>query len=332
MKIAYGKLQGHLRNGLKGIYVVSGDEPLQHREACELIIETARSQGYDDHQILNADNALDWQQLGYLQQSQSLFAEKKIIDLRVDQGRPGSEGSKALLAYLSQPNRDCLLLVRLPFMNRKMASAKWYKSLEKVADVVTVWPPRDHEMTQWLQSRARKRHLEIHPDAARLIMHATEGNLLAADQWLERLSLDHDSGVLDLATVRSLMVDDAQFETNNLVKYLLQGDVRSVIRVWSHLRAMNEPLPLVVWVLADAFRQASRISDPDHSMPHGNIRQEWLGLYRQAAQRVPPSGWNRGLQELAELDRISKGVSGGDAWQALLKIVIGVTSRPSIWF
>ena len=41
----------------------------------------------------------------------SLFAERKIIDLRLPSGKPGKEGGAALVEYAERPPEDTVLLI-----------------------------------------------------------------------------------------------------------------------------------------------------------------------------------------------------------------------------
>ena len=52
-----------------------------------------------------------WNELTESAGSLSIFADKKIIDLRLPTGTPGAEGSKALIAYCERLPEDTLLLI-----------------------------------------------------------------------------------------------------------------------------------------------------------------------------------------------------------------------------
>ena len=62
--------------------------------------------------------------------SMSLFADKKILELRITNGKPGDQGSKALCELCENLNQDNLLLVILPKLDKNAQRSKWVKALE----------------------------------------------------------------------------------------------------------------------------------------------------------------------------------------------------------
>ena len=43
--------------------------------------------------------------------SLSIFSDRKIIDLRISSGKPGTEGAKAIVKYCENPPEDTMLLI-----------------------------------------------------------------------------------------------------------------------------------------------------------------------------------------------------------------------------
>ncbi len=114
MRVRPHELSTHLqRQGIAPIYLISGDEPLQMNETADTVRSLARQQGYSEREVLEADARFDWNILTAEANSLSLFAEKRIIDLRIPSGKPGREGGKALAEYAARPPEDTLLLVTL---------------------------------------------------------------------------------------------------------------------------------------------------------------------------------------------------------------------------
>ena len=109
MKLTPAQLGKHLQGPLAPVYVVSGDEPLLCQEACDAIREAARSQGFDERQVFHVEANFDWGQLYEAGASLSLFAEKRLIELRLPSGKPGDKGASALLDYLARPAEDTVL-------------------------------------------------------------------------------------------------------------------------------------------------------------------------------------------------------------------------------
>jgi|GEM_PF-5125455 len=189
MRSTFDKLPGLLANGLHPVYLISGDEPLQQQGAADAVRAAARDAGYLTRELLEVDARFDWSSLAAASNSQSLFAERRIIELRVPNGKPGKPGGDALRAYLERPPEDTLLLIVAGKVDASGQKSAWYKAIDAAGVCVAVWPPRQHELAKWVAQRMRMHGLKADRQAAQLVAERTEGNLLAADQEIRKLVL-----------------------------------------------------------------------------------------------------------------------------------------------
>ena len=98
MRLRPDQLNNHLqKSNLAPIYFVSGDEPLQKLECVDQLRMSARSQGYDERLVFNVDKSFDWNSINDASANLSLFASRRIIELRMNSPKPGKEGGKVLL-------------------------------------------------------------------------------------------------------------------------------------------------------------------------------------------------------------------------------------------
>ena len=72
-----------LGKGLRPIYLVSGDEELLLNEFSDQLISKARSQGFTERKIMHVERGFSWKNLEQELSSMSLFAEKRILELRL---------------------------------------------------------------------------------------------------------------------------------------------------------------------------------------------------------------------------------------------------------
>ena len=131
MKLNAPQLGKQLKEELAPVYVVSGDDPLLCGEACDLIRQACRAAGSEERQVFDVDRSFDWAQLYEASHSLSLFAQKRLLELRLPSGKPGDAGAKALLAYLEQPAEDTTLLISLPKLDGSTQRSKWAKKSKK---------------------------------------------------------------------------------------------------------------------------------------------------------------------------------------------------------
>ena len=189
MRIRPEQLERHLDRGLASVYVVHGDEPLQREESLDAIRSAARAAGFGERIVLHADSDFDWSELRAHAASLSLFAERRLIDLRIPGGSPGKDGGPALAQYAASPPPDMVLLLSCGRLDRRSTSTKWFKALEGAGDVVEVYPVRARDLPRWIAARSATRGMAIERDAAEALAERSEGNLLACAQEIDKLCL-----------------------------------------------------------------------------------------------------------------------------------------------
>src|ERR671935_1837120 len=114
MQLRSGELGAQLAKSLLPAYVIHGDEPLLAMEAADAVRAAARRSGYTEREVLEPGRGYDWSEFTHAMGSLSLFAAKKIVELRLPSSKPGPQGSAAIGAYCERPDADQLLLVTLP--------------------------------------------------------------------------------------------------------------------------------------------------------------------------------------------------------------------------
>lgn len=225
-KLRPEQLSSALQKQLAPIYLISGDEPLLVQEACDQIRSSARQQGFNERVLYHGDKSFDWSQLLSEANSLSLFADRKILELRIDNGKPGDAGSKALVEYASQPSEDNLLLIVTPKLDGNAQRSKWFKALDKVGVTVQIWPINEQQLPHWLEQRLRTAGLNADRDTISLLAAQVEGNLLAAAQEVEKLKLLAPEGQVTPEMVSGMVTDSARYDVFSLIDKALHGDSR----------------------------------------------------------------------------------------------------------
>ena len=178
MRLYPERLAAHLDEGLAPIYLISGDEPLQVQESRDLVVAHARRAGYDVRQIFETGSGFEWSQLLAESAALSLFSERKILDIRIANGKPGGEGSKALSAYCANPSPDTLLILSAPRLESAQLNSKWYKAIDGLGIVVNVWPIPVERLPQWLSQRMHRAGLNATSEAVTLLAERVDQTLI----------------------------------------------------------------------------------------------------------------------------------------------------------
>jgi DNA polymerase-3 subunit delta len=337
MRLRFESLTSHVQQALLPIYWVSGDEPFQLDEACKLLRQAALQQGYSERQVYHVERGFNWEQLRQSADSLSLFAERKVIELRMPSAKPGSDGSKALQEYAAHAPADTLLLIVSGKLEPAAQKSKWFTAVEAAGAWLQIWPIETARLPQWLAQRMQGRGLQATPEALRLLSECSEGNLLAADQELEKLLLLYGPGTLDLAKVQAAVTDSARFDIFGFVDEALAGHHDRLARVLFGLRAEGVEAVLVLWALAREIRGLAQMArscasgaGPDQAMAAMRVWEKRKPLIRKALSRGDAVRWEQLLNRCGHLDRMIKGQETGRVWDELLELALGVAGRPAI--
>ncbi len=330
MKLQLNQLSSHLSNKLAPCYLVTGDEHLLVDEALDAIRAAAREQGFTSREVhVGAATGFDWQTLGAAGANLSLFAERRIVELRLPTGKPGRVGSQAIADFVEQLSPDLVLIVSTPKLDRSNSNAKWVKALAAAGAHLTIWPVGVRELPGWIGDRMRRVGLKPSREAVAMIADRVEGNLLAASQEIEKLRLLLGEGEVTDTDVSRAVANSSRFDVYKLADASLAGDARRALRILAGLREAGVEPVLVMWSLTKELRALARVSDSlraDRDMG-GAMRKAGVWNARQPLVRSCVARHGRDdfyqlLKAAGRADAASKGQGPGDAWQMAADILL----------
>lgn len=331
MKLYPEKLAGHLQKQLLPVYLVSGDEPLLVQECGDMIRASARAAGCNEREVYDAGAKFDWNELLGGASAMSLFAERKLTELRLPSGKPGAEGSKALCEYLEMAGGDDVLLIIAGKIDRQSTNSKWYKALDKAGAVIQLWPVSPQELPRWLGQRIRAAGLRIDNEALQLLAERVEGNLLAAVQEVEKLKLLANDDHITVDTITQGVLDNARYNLFGMVDSALAGDAAGSLRMLRGLRGEGSEASVVLWALAREIRAlADMRSDCDRGQSVQQVlaaRRVWknrIPLVQGALQRHNRASLAALVERAAATDGSIKGFADGNPWDNLESLVTGL--------
>lgn len=328
------QLAAHLDRDLKAVYVIYGDEPLLVIEAADAIRAAARRKGFDEREVLTAIAGFNWNELHLATGNMSLFGGRQLIDLRIPTGKPGREGGKAIQDYCARPSPDALLLVTLPGLDWTEEKATWLKALTEAGVAVKLIPPNLAELPAWIAGRLRRQQQKTGNDALRFIAERVEGNLLAAHQEIQKLALLYPEGELSLQQIQEAVLNVARYDLDGLREALLSGDVARLTRTLDGLQQEGEAPPLVLWAMTEEVRALAQVkAGQKQGQPVDALLKEarvWgarQSLFKRALPRIKESTANAALEDAARIDRMIKGIGGGDGWTEFLRLGLGLAGH-----
>jgi len=340
MKLAPDRLAAQLGQTLGALYVVHGDEPLLVSEAGDTVRAAARSKGFDEREILVSGPGFGWESLFESTGTLSLFGSRKVVDLRIPNGKPGKDGGDALkqMAERTPPQADDVItLVTLPELDWATRKTAWFVALENHGTVVECNAPPREQLPRWIAMRLAAQQQSAPADALAFIAEHVEGNLLAAHQELSKLALLHPPGELSLDDVRDAVLDVARYSVEHLRMAVLEGNAARCSRLLEGLAGEGTAPPLVLWTLANEIRTLARVQSAQHrGQPvAAAFKAERVfddrrrNALQKALGRLGAGPVRAALAHAARIDRIIKGIAPGDAWDECLRLCLRLCGRPA---
>lgn len=327
MKISGDNLNTALAKGVGHIYLVSGDEPLLVNEAADAIRAKARAQGFTERELHVVERGFDWQALLSGSRALSLFAERKILEIRLS-GAPGEQGADVLVSLAADPSPDTLVLVITGKLDGRTLNSRWVNAIDKHGVVVQVWPVELARLPAWIRERLARHGLKADPAAAALLAERVEGNLLAAHQEVEKLALLMPQGTITAEAVVDAVADSARFDVLQLGEAAMRGQIARALRILDGLHGEGVEPTLVLWALNKDLQWIARAQALMRNGRSADMAMNALYVWRprQAAMKLALNRLTatdvRGLvMDAANVDRAIKGALRSDPWIELEALV-----------
>jgi len=306
VKLTLERLEADLSERLRPAYLVSGDEPLLVGEAIDAIRAAARARGFTERLVFSIERgSAVWNEVLDAAQALSLFAERRIVEVRLPSGKAGTVGTAALTRLLEASGDDLLSLIVTGRLDRDVLAAPWVQLVQERGGWLPIWPVDRARLPQWLRARFTAAGLSAAPEALELLAERSEGNLLAARQEIDKLALLLPRGTrVRLPDVLAGSADSARFDVFKLGEAVRAGEAGRALRILECLRAEGGEAVLVLWALARELR----------SGPPAAARASRLRLLRRAVRT----------------DRMIKGLLEGEPWDELAALASELSGGPTL--
>ncbi|MFC3813973.1 DNA polymerase III subunit delta [Lysobacter sp. GCM10012299] len=323
---------------LRPAYLIAGPEPLRVLEAADAVRAAARRQGIAEREVFEAEGNQrepDWNGLSASFRAPSLFASRRLVEVRLPSGKPGKEGAEVISDFCSDPPNDVVLMVTAGEWS-KQHGGKWSEAIGRIGLIAVAWAVKPHELPDWIERRLRQHGLRADRDAVQNLADRVEGNLLAAAQEIDKLALLSDGSTLDSAKITALVADAARYDVFRLVDAAMNGSGAQVAHMLAGLRAEGEAVPALLGMVVMELQRAASLARVQAK--GGNLVNEFKAqriwdskqpMYRRALQRHAAPRWDAFVAEAGRVDRIAKGrgrvgEEPTDAWLALERLLLAV--------
>lgn len=327
MMLSSEELPRQLSSGLKPLYVVFGDALLLVIEAADSIRAAARAAGYSERETFIAEQHFKWVDLKNSAQSLSLFAERKVIDIRIPTGKPGVEGGQALQDYVANLSPDILTLITLPKLDKTTQNSKWFAALQHHGVVIATNDIPRNALPAWIAGRLKRQEQNTDKVTLEFLADRCEGNLLAAFQEIQKLALLFPAGELSFEQVKDAVIDVARYDIFKLSEAMLNGDVVRFVRILDGLRGEGTATVLVLWAMSEEIRKLGKVLQAmqrgvnlSNALRDARVWGASTSLIENAARRFKLPLIKQAIQHAARLDKTIKGLRQGDVWDELMQL------------
>ena len=346
----YGMIDGVINNGRKGeeleaakylarsakdgrldpFWLLTGSDAFLAVEAGDAIRAEARRQGYTDRQVLDMNASADWSRLPMAAADIGMFDDRKIVDVRLSTGNPGKNGAPAIVKYLDNPIDGVVTLITMPAPDWTVTKEAWWGALQRKATVVDCSPVERAQLPSWLKARLARHELVMSPETLDYFADMMEGNLFAAAQEIEKLSLLHPKGEITSEQLRQAVSSNARFDFDTLFESMRLGQADRIVRIIDGLEAQAEALPFLLAMLTAEIRSLIKLRTG-----YDNGQSRVTGVFatpslQKAARRLTVKKLCGALSVCADIDRLVKGLPvpkrDSDPWIELKSVVLFLAS------
>ena len=336
MKVYPEQLQSALSKSLPAACWLSGDEPLQMRDCSDLVRSICRNAGFTDRVQYEVDNSFNWNQLLSENNSMSLFSDRKLIELNLKSSKLDDSARKALAEYLDNASTDNLLLLLSPRIEAATTKTQWFGKLEARLMLVQFYPVERDKLPGWINQRMKRYGLSADAGAVQLLADRVEGNMLAADQEIEKLALLFGEGSqLTSEHIARSVADSARYNVFGLIDACLAGQTAKAIKTLQRLRQEGQEVLMLTAMLGKELRQLIvmkhemlRGARVDDVLQRHQVWKNRQGMTRAALNRLSAPALDNLLQLLRQIDLAVKGMDNRPAWLLMDQFCLQLSGQP----
>lgn len=329
MKVKPEQLSQHLNNSNSNTYLVTGDEPLIVEESCDLIRQHLKARQFDEREVLHVEAGFKWEYLLECANALSLFAQNRLIEIRLGSQKINKAAAKILQEYLTFAPPENTLLIIADKLDGAAKKSAWFKSIDQQGTIVEVWPIQSGQLANWIKQRAAAKGLQLNSDATNLLCERIEGNLLAAKQEIDKLELLQSEAPLSAEDIVNAVSDSSRYDVFSLIDAIVFAQSERSIKILEVIKQEGVEPTIILWAISREIRLI-------HSIKTGlnqgtnyealcNKHRVW-GAKKQhlnkAANRLDFGKLEHCLRQCNQVDQIIKGLIDNDHWLILTDIVL----------
>ena len=292
--------------------IILSSNELQNANIRDEVIKNLKSEGFTDRKIIIYKKGLH-KDISLNDSQRSLFSEKEIIDIRLQEKTVLKDDAEYLVSILQKENPDRSIVISS--LNKKIKTTAWFKKVATSSNLFEEPTVYSNQVKDWIKNEAKKMDLILSDEGLNLIASRNEENLLSASQELKFLKcLDRkDTGY-------EFVRDSSEYHVFSLVNSFLVNNISKSLEILEIMRLNKENEPGIITVIYQQLDRLEQLKQNPNFFLKGVPRDYTMKL-KIKAKKISPIQIKSLRKKLANLDKNFK-TGKVEFWKELKNIVV----------
>ena len=291
--------------------ILSNDE-LLNSNLRDKFISNLKKEGFLSRKIFFYKKGIK-EEINIENQQGSLFSEKEIIDLRLQEKSILKDDLDFFLSLLGDDNLDRIVVISS--INRKIKTSAWFKKISKYLEISEIQPVYSNQFKDWIKGEAKNMDLLLSEEGINLIASRNEENLLSAYQELKFLKcLDQKH------TDYEFVKDSSEYHVFSLINSCLSNQVSKSLEILEIMKLNKENEPGIIAVIHQQLDRLEQYKKNPNFFLKG-VPRDYLSKLKIKAKKISPPQIKSLRKKIADLDKDFK-TGKAEFWTELRKIIV----------
>lgn len=302
--------------------VICGEELQLNLDALALYRARAAELGIQSREIFFLQHPPDEGIVAALQHV-SLFGEKKLVELHYQEETLRAPLARFLLDLIDIAAEGATPLLMFAHNIKDVKKQKWYQLALQKHCVLRSYRLSHEAFEKELIKRLKHAELTLTHNAFELLLESCRGNLLAAQQLIEKLKI-YEETPLNAKVLRQEFIDAARVQLDELSDAILLRRWQEALRITRVVQEQSSEgdMPLLIWLLQRDMRVLYRMLCASNAQWSTIFQEERVfrqkqDVFRRATGLFDVREAGTCLEWCAQLDAVNKGAVRGDVFQVL---------------
>lgn len=291
--------------------ILSNDELLNSKLRDEFIFNF-KKEGFQSRKIFFYKKGIK-EEINIENQQGSLFSEKEIIDLRLQEKSILKDDLDFFFSLLGEDNSDRIIVISS--LNKKIKTSAWFKKISKYLEISEIQPVYSNQFKDWIKGEAKNMDLLLSEEGINLIASRNEENLLSAYQELKFLKcLDQKH------TDYEFVKDSSEYHVFSLINSCLSNQVSKSLEILEIMKLNKENEPGIIAVIHQQLDRLEQYKKNPNFFLKG-VPRDYLSKLKIKAKKISPPQIKSLRKKIADLDKDFK-TGKAEFWTELRKIIV----------